>query len=564
MPYKSRWSVPIPNTSIPTFIFGPPGTQLSNDKVALADAARPEYSLTPASWYLWSKRIAVGLRNAGMQPGDRVLLFSGNYLFFPVLFMGVLLAEGVFTGANPTYVARELAHQLRDSGATFLVTADDGGSLETAMDAAAQVGLPSDRIFIFNDECYDGKGDSRLGIRHWNALIASKAEGEAFVPLELLDPKSTTSCLNYSSGTTGVAKGVQISHYNYIANTIQVTNLAQQDPEYERKNREERWLCFLPMYHAMGQAVFIISAPSRGIPVYIMKKFDFIQMLENIEKFKISELFMVPPIVVTMAKHPASRKYDLSSVRKILSGAAPLGREVSVELESLWPKGDVNVKQGWGQTEVTCSLLGWDPTQTSDSSSVGELNANCEAKIMNEEGTEEVPRGERGELYVRGENVMMGYWNNPKATAGTFTADGWLKTGDICFINERGHFTVVDRLKELIKVKGYQVAPAELEALLLDHPDISDAAVIGVHIEGDELPRAYVVLQPGGKAKPHEIATWLSPRVARHKRLLGGVKIVESIPKNPSGKILRKMLRERAIKELGNSISETSVRTSRL
>lgn len=247
MPYKSRWSVPIPNVSIPTFVFGPHGNRLPNDKIVLADVARPEHGLTLSSWYLWSKRVAVGLRNAGMQPGDRVLLFSGNFLFFPVLFMGVLLAEGVFTGANPTYVARELAHQLRDSGATFLITADDGGSLETAIDAAAQVGLPKERIFIFDDQCYDGKGDSRLGIRYWDALIASKAEGEAFIPVESLDPKSATSCLNYSSGTTGVAKGVQISHHNYVANTIQVMYTAQQDPEYERHNREGRWLCFLPM-----------------------------------------------------------------------------------------------------------------------------------------------------------------------------------------------------------------------------------------------------------------------------------------------------------------------------
>lgn len=207
--------------------------------------------------------------------------------------------------------------------------------------------------------------------------------------------------------------------------------------------------------------------------------------------------------------------------------------------------------------------------------------ANCEAKIMNDEGTAEVPHGERGEIWVRGPNVMLGYWNNPKATAETLTADGWLKTGDICYIDSRGHFTVVDRRKELIKVKGNQVAPAELEAVLLDHPEVSDAAVVGVTIEGEELPRAYIVLRPGGKAKPSEIASWLSTRVARHKRLAGGVKMIDSIPKNPvsltrhmsfmpllwykaemetqSGKILRKSLRERAARE-ANSSSETTVK----
>lgn len=564
MPVKSRWTVSIPNVSVPTYLFGSPNdrNQLPDDKIAIADAARPDtLNLSLAAWYLWSKRVAVGLRNAGLQPGDRVMLFSGNNLFFPVIFMGILLAEGIFTGANPTYVARELAHQVRDAGAKFIFTADENGSLETAIEAAKQVGLEKDKLFIFDDAPFEGKGDSRLGVRHWNSLIASKAEGQAFVPRELDSPKTTTVCLNYSSGTTGLSKGVQISHYNYVANTVQTIYLATLDPNYERNTREGRLLCFLPMYHAMAQTTYIMNGPSRRMPVYIMKKFDLIKVLENIERFKITELALVPPIVVALAKNPLSRKYDLSSVRKALSGAAPLGHEVSVEFESLWPNGSVNLKQGWGMTEVTCALLSWDPNLRCESASVGELMANCEAKILNEDGTAEVPRGSRGELYVRGPNVMLGYWNNPKATAETLTSDGWLRTGDICFIDKNGHFSIVDRLKELIKVKGNQVAPAELEALLLEHPLVSDAAVIGVPFAGDEAPRAYIVVREGGKVTPEEVATWMATKVARHKRLAGGVKIIDSIPKNPSGKILRKLLRERAAKEVGgSSISETGVK----
>jgi len=266
---------------------------------------------------------------------------------------------------------------------------------------------------------------------------------------------------------------------------------------------------------------------------------------------------LVPPIVVAIAKSPLTRKYDLSSIRKVLSGAAPLGREQSLEFERIWPNGQVNLKQGWGMTEVTCGGLSWDPNMRSDSASVGELMANCEAKIMNDDGTAEVPRGEHGEIWIRGPNVMMGYWKNPKATAETLTPDRWLKSGDICYVDSRGYFNIVDRRKELIKVKGNQVAPAELEGVLLEHPAVSDAAVVGVTIEGEELPRAYIVLREGHKAKPDEIAQWISTRVARHKRLAGGVKIIDSIPKNPSGKILRKILRERAA---GESNSETSVK----
>lgn len=296
MSIKSRWTVPIPNVSVTTFLFGPSNNRLPDDKIALADAARPEtYNLSLAAWNLWSKRLAAGLRNAGLQAGDRVLLFSGNNLFFPVVFMGILFAEGIFTGANPTYVARELAHQVRDSGAKFLITADEKGSLETAIEAAAQVGMSKDQIFIFDDALFEGNGHSRLGVRNWSSLVASKAEGEAFIPRELQSPKTTTCCLNYSSGTTGVAKGVQISHYNYVANTTQSIYLSKQSPNYEQETRNSRFLCFLPMYHAMAQTIYGMNGPSRGIPVYIMKKFDLKTVLESIEKFKISELSLVPP-----------------------------------------------------------------------------------------------------------------------------------------------------------------------------------------------------------------------------------------------------------------------------
>lgn len=204
-------------------------------------------------------------------------------------------------------------------------------------------------------------------------------------------------------------------------------------------------------------------------------------------------------------------------------------------------------------TRATCSVLGWNPTETSTSNSVGELNANCEAMIMSEDGiSENTARGPdaRGELWVRGPNVMKGYWRNPEATLETKTPDGWLKTGDIAYVDEKGKFFIVDRMKELIKVKGNQVAPAELEALLLDHQAVADAAVIGVQTEnGDESPRAYVVLQPDEKSQrttKEEIVRFVEARVAKYKRITGGVVFLNVIPKNPSGKILRKWLREQA------------------
>lgn len=468
------------------------------------------------------------------------------------------MAGGIFTGANPTYVARELAYQLQDSGAIYLLCAED--SIDTGIEAAKLAGLSKDKVFVFNNAIYDGKGQAVKGYRYWGELVASVEEGTGFAWDELNTPEksNTTLALNYSSGTTGRPKGVEISHKNYCANMLQYNHLFYLNPDWKEKSKRARWLCFLPMYHAMAQNIFIAAALNRGVPVYIMPKFDFLKMLEYTEKYRITDYIIVPPVVVALAKHPAvkSGKYDLSSVEAIGSGAAPLGREVCEEVEALWPPGRINIKQGWGMTETTCSILGWNPSDKSFSASVGELNANCEAKIMAEDGVTELDRNQRGELWVRGQNIMKGYWRNPEATKETKTEDGWLKTGDIAFVDNEGRFHVVDRKKELIKVKGNQVAPAELEAILLEHPAVADAAVIGVPMNNDEAPRAYIVVKPGKSATAEDITTFMEGKVSRIKRITGGVVFVDSIPKNPSGKILRKALREQAKQEMQGPVAK--------
>ncbi|KAL2795088.1 hypothetical protein BJX66DRAFT_337307 [Aspergillus keveii] len=559
MPFKSRWQIDVPDTHLASLLLTSPSHPLSQTHRCFSEAARPDtHYFTTHDFRLWCQRFAAGLRKSGLKKGDRVLLFSGNDIFFPVVFLGITMAGGIFSGANPTYVARELAFQLQDSGAIYLLCAED--SLNTGIEAAKLAGLGQDKVFVFNNAIFDGKGEAKQGCRYWGELVATAQEGTGFAWEDLNTPEksSTTLALNYSSGTTGRPKGVEISHKNYIANMLQYNHLFYLSSDWKQKSKRARWLCFLPMYHAMAQNIFIAAALNRGVPVYIMPKFDFLKMLEYTEKFRITDYIIVPPVVVALAKHPAvkSGKYDLSSIEAIGSGAAPLGREVCEEVEALWPPGRINIKQGWGMTETTCSILGWDPNEKSFSASVGELNANCEAKIMAEDGVTELGRNERGELWVRGQNIMKGYWRNPQATKETKTEDGWLKTGDIAYVDADGKFHVVDRKKELIKVKGNQVAPAELEAVLLEHPAVADAAVIGVPLNNDESPRAYIVLKPGQSATAKDITTFMDGKVSRIKRITGGVIFQDAIPKNPSGKILRKALREQAKQEMQGVVAK--------
>jgi acyl-CoA synthetase (AMP-forming)/AMP-acid ligase II len=531
-----------------------------------------------SNYRLLSKRVALGLQKAGLKAGDRVLIFSNNNLFFPSVFLGVLMAGGIVTGANPTFVPRELAYQLRDSGASFLFVADH--ALKTAFDAAAEVGFPRDRIFVLGSKGLLAPEVARSshpqpgvkgrvdGTRHWTELLAGNvSQAEDWSWTEPTDPEQTTCCLNYSSGTTGVPKGVEISHYAYVANGVGVMHIHRLRPDWAEKLKRDRGLCFLPLYHAYGQTYFVANFPHLGVPVYVMPSFDFVKMLEYIQRFRINMLACVPPIIVALAKHPLTKKFDLSSLETVGSGAAPLARELAEEVQKLFPGRELYVRQGWGMTEVTCTCMAWDPmTRIGTSAGVGELLPNFKAKLMSVDGKTAVEKaGEQGELWVTGPTLMSRYWRKPEATNDTIVVDSdgtrWLKTGDIAFIEEYrpgGIFHVVDRVKELIKVKGNQVAPAELEGILLENSDVMDAAVVGVTINGEEMPRAYVVRRPGSSVSEQDVAKWMEGKVTRYKRLKGGVAFTDAIPKNPSGKILRKQLRDRAQKEVGDSAPKPS------
>ncbi|KAF4454257.1 hypothetical protein F53441_3257 [Fusarium austroafricanum] len=573
MALHSRWQKPIPKCSLQQWIFGSAsGPMEETDKPILIDADRPDsHFLTKEQFRLLSKQVALGLIDAGFQPGSRALVFSSNNIYFPSVFLGILMSGGMFTGANPAFTPRELAYQLSNSEATHMFVA--ANQLPTALEAAETVGLPKENIYVLDPAVLPPIGTTPVsptvtetGLRMWTDLVAGNQEkARKWQWVEPANPETTGCCLNYSSGTTGVPKGVEITHTSYVANGQGVVQVSDLEPDATLQGRT-KGLGLLPMYHAYAQTYYISIYPHLNIPAYIMPSFDFEKMLQHIQRFRITSLLCVPPILVYLSKHPIVKKYDISSIERIGSGAAPLSHEVARGVERLWSNGNVNVKQGWGMTEVTCTCMTWDPRMVCDPSAVGELAPNCSAKIMHLDGETSVGEpGERGELWVTGPTLMKGYWKNPEATASTIHTDEdgtrWLKTGDIAYVESfesGGIFHIVDRIKELIKVKGNQVAPAELEAVLLDHPEIADAAVVGVPYEGDEVPRAYLVKIPGSELTEKQIVDWMEARVAKYKRLKGGASFVDMIPKNPSGKILRRTLKEKAKQELDPNQTPTA------
>ncbi|PKY08679.1 putative AMP-binding enzyme [Aspergillus campestris IBT 28561] len=543
MPYKSEWTIDIPDTHLASLMFTSPTHPLSDSARLLVDTEKPDtHFFTPASFRLMCQRLALGLQQNGIKPGDRVLYASGNTPLYPVIFVGIIMAGGVFTGANPTYVPRELAYQLQDSEPTIFLCSKQ--ILTNGLEAAKIAGLVPNQIYVV-DELLNGETQEETGCRWWGELLASEDTARHFAWNPLSAPgeaANTLLALNYSSGTTGLPKGVEITHRNYVANILQGIHNYKLGEEMA-----ERCIIYLPMYHSLSQRR-IITSLIQGSEVYIMPKYELKSLLENIQRFRITMLVMVPPVAVSLAKSPIVKNYDLSSVRIAGSGAAPLTKEICETIEEML-NNQVAIKQGWGMTELTCSFLFWIPGKHYPRSSVGEPLANCEAKIMNEDGTAELGTNERGELWARGPNVMRGYWKNPQATADTINPDGWLKSGDVAYVDEEGRFFIVDRLKELIKVKGVQVAPAELEGQLLHHPAVADAAVTGLKIIDGEYPRAYVVLKPGHHATDKEIMDFIKERVAPVKQLTGGVVFLDAIPKNASGKILRNVLKEMAQRE---------------
>ncbi|KAH9956171.1 AMP binding protein [Russula dissimulans] len=484
--------------------------------------------------------------------GDTAMIFSPNNLAWPIALLGLIAGGVCSTLANSAYTPTELAYQYKDSRARVVFSHPDSIPIVLAM--FQHIGVSEDearrRLVVLDFGGNAAEIARKVGVLSLDDLLGHGAlrEEEKFVGSQA----NETLLLCYSSGTTGKPKGVETTHRNLTS--VLPMFRAAQSPLLPRR---DVLLGVLPYYHIFGVVMLLFYPLFCGFPVAIMPKFDPEQFCQAIERYRVTAGYVVPPILLLLAHHPATNKYDLRSLNSLISGAAPLSAEVvNLVVKKLRSVGaTVAVTQGFGLTEtspVTHALSKEDHLRKVGS--IGVLLPNLEARIIASDDGEVVDAapGEPGELWVRGPTVMKGYLNNPTATANAITPDGWFKTGDIAVRDEEGYYKIVDRKKELIKYKGFQVPPAELESALLQHPEIVDAAVIGVDdpAQASELPRAYVVHKAGTtnapKSFPKDVQMWIEARVANHKFLRGGVVVVDAIPKSASGKILRRELRERA------------------
>ncbi|KAB5529064.1 phenylacetyl-ligase [Coniochaeta sp. 2T2.1] len=485
---------------------------------------------------------------------DKVVgIFALNSIDYITAAYGVHRLSGIVTTANAVYSAAELEHHLRSSGTQVLITCVP--LLETALQAAKAAGFPSSRIFLL--EISGSPVNEASGLATIDDLISEGKGLPALEPLQWVKGQGARqpAFLCYSSGTSGLPKAVMISHKNIIANVL-------QHSAYESVGRAQKGvscqtvLGILPFSHIYALIVAAHTATYRGDEVIVLPKYEFEGFLAAVERFRISLLIVVPPMIIQMLRgKEVCKKYDLGSVRFVFSGAAPLGEETMKELEQLIPT--CTVAQAYGMTE-TSVVVSAPSEHDVVKRTAGSLLPRFKAKLMDFDGKEVTGYNIPGELLIQGPSVTLGYLNNAKATAETFVHDDdgrWIRTGDEAIFelapSGNEHLVIVDRIKELIKVKGHQVAPAELEAHLLTHPAVADCAVIQIPDErSGEVPKAFVVKAPDYLSKPDvEVAQTLDAYVAEHKApykwLKGGVEFLHVIPKSPSGKILRRLLRDR-------------------
>jgi acyl-CoA synthetase (AMP-forming)/AMP-acid ligase II len=511
--YSPHPALDIPAMPLADFVLARAAAR--SDRAALVDSATGR-TITYAQLPDLVNRAAAALARLGLRKGQTCAIFSPNTPDYAIAVLAIARLGAIVTTASPMYTRDDLVKQLEDSHARILFTSP--AVRDTGLAAASAAG--TERVFSF------GAMD---GATPFDDLLAQPGTP----PAVRIDPGDVVA-LPYSSGTTGLPKGVMLTHRNLIANILQV------DSASHLSDGEDTLVCFLPFFHIYGLVVVMLLGLWSGATLVVMPRFDLEGYLDLVERHRATMLHVVPPIVVALAKGNGVGRRDLSRVRKLFSGAAPLGADVIGQCSA---RLGCVVQQGYGMTEASpATHTTSDDAATMRPGSVGMLVANTECRVVDAATGEDVEPGQQGELWIRGPQIMLGYFNRPDETRATVDAGGWLHTGDIGYADADGHFFIVDRLKELIKYKGLQIAPAELESVLLSHPAVADAAVVPrKDEEAGEIPYAFVVLK--GAATADELMAFVAARVSPYKKIRR-LDFIDAIPKSPSGKILRRVLRD--------------------
>jgi acyl-CoA synthetase (AMP-forming)/AMP-acid ligase II len=479
------------------------------DQSALVDAS-DGHALTYGELATAARRTASALAARGFERGDVLAVYSPNLPEFVVTVLGVAIAGGTTTTVNPLYTPAELAGQLRDSGAQLLVT------------------IPS-----FADRAQEGAREADVD----TVLGFGDLVGDDDPPAVDIAPDDVV-LLPYSSGTTGLPKGVELTHHCTVANLVQTEAALTLGPD-------DTVLAVAPMYHCMGLICVVAHGLQQGATVVTMPRFELEAFLRAMQDHRVTASIIAPPIALALAGHPLVDRFDLSALRWLGCGAAPLDARTE---ERCAERLGCFFGQGYGMSEASAAIAlpDVDAPERIVRGATGWMLPGSEARVIDAETGADLGADAEGELLMRGPQLMRGYRGRPEATAATIDADGWLHTGDLATVRSDGLVRITDRLKELIKVKGFQVAPAELEGLLCGHPAVADAAVVGVPDDAaGEVPKAFVVARDG--LDTDELMAWVADRVAPHKRIRD-VEMIEQIPKLPSGKILRRRLRDGAVR----------------
>jgi acyl-CoA synthetase (AMP-forming)/AMP-acid ligase II len=506
MVFRSPWpAIEPPNCSVWEAVLG--SAAAFGDKPAVIEGETGQ-ALTYRQLVEGADRVAAGLARAGLAPGCPVAIALPNSIDFALAWFGVLRAGGWVVPMNPAYTPAEMEYQIRDSGARHLIAVPDCAS---ALRAAVDHAFPIDGA--------------------WKEMLECQAP-----PPDIHSGRDDLAALPYSSGTTGKAKGVMLTHGNIVANMRQAWGAGQI-------HRDDVIVNMMPVYHAAGLVVVINACLGRGATVVLMRRFDLEGWLALNERYSATMLMVAPPVILAVAKSPLWNEFRLDALRRASCGAAPLGADLQKAFED---RTGLVLHQIWGMTEGSAmiSVDSGDSTRRK-LGSCGYLIPSSEGRVVDVVTGRDLGPNEIGELWLCGPNVMKGYWKQPQATSDTLVGDGWMRTGDLGYFDDDGCVFLVDRLKELIKYKALQVAPAELEDILQAHPAVLDAAVVGAPDEAaGEIPMAFVVKRDGFVLSAAELMEYVAARVAPHKKVRA-VEFVEQIPKSPTGKILRRVLKER-------------------